>query len=98
MQFANSYARLPDGFFARLDPTPVSAPKLQLWNAPLADQLGVTLDADAAAQVFGGNRVPEGAEPLAALYAGHQFGNWNPQLGDGRAILLGEVLDQGGAR
>ncbi|HBB85508.1 MAG TPA: YdiU family protein [Sulfitobacter sp.] len=97
--FDNSYATLPEGFFTRLDPTPVKEPKLLAWNADLAASLGIEGgDAKTRAQVFGGNAVPEGAAPLAQLYAGHQFGNFNPQLGDGRAILLGEVIDSEGER
>ena len=97
--FDNSYASLPDGFFTRLDPTPVKEPKLLAWNADLATLLGIEGgDAETRTQVFGGNAVPEGAAPLAQLYAGHQFGNFNPQLGDGRAILLGEVIDSEGKR
>ena len=97
--FDNSYASLPEGFFTRLDPTPVKEPKLLAWNADLAALLGIEGgDAETRAQVFGGNAVPEGAAPLAQLYAGHQFGNFNPQLGDGRAILLGEVIDSDGKR
>ena len=97
--FDNSYASLPDGFFTRLDPTPVKEPKLLAWNADLATLLGIEGgDAETRTQVFGGNAVPEGAAPLAQLYAGHQFGNFNPQLGDGRAILLGEVIDSVGKR
>lgn len=97
--FDNSYATLPDGFFTRLDPTPVKKPKLLAWNADLAALLGIEGgDAETHAQVFGGNAVPAGAAPLAQLYAGHQFGNFNPQLGDGRAILLGEVIDSDGKR
>ena len=97
--FDNSYATLPDGFFTRLDPTPVKEPKLLAWNDDLAASLGIEGgDAKTRAQVFGGNAVPAGAAPLAQLYAGHQFGNFNPQLGDGRAILLGEVVDSVGKR
>ncbi|HCQ56304.1 MAG TPA: YdiU family protein [Sulfitobacter sp.] len=97
--FDNSYASLPDGFFTRLDPTPVKEPKLLAWNDDLAASLGIEGgDAKTRAQVFGGNAVPAGAAPLAQLYAGHQFGNFNPQLGDGRAILLGEVVDSVGKR
>ncbi len=97
--FDNRYARLPERFYTRLAPTPVSAPALVALNRPLAAELG--LDADALARpeglaVLAGNRVPEGAEPLAQVYAGHQFGGWVPQLGDGRAILLGEVVDAAG--
>ncbi|WP_299145808.1 YdiU family protein [uncultured Tateyamaria sp.] len=93
--FDNSFAALPPDFYTKTAPTPVQAPEMLAWNDALADSLGVT---DPDADVFGGNRVPDGAEPLAQLYSGHQFGNYNPQLGDGRAILLGEVLDHTGSR
>ena len=97
--FDNSYARLPEGFFARQAPTPVKAPALVAWNAPLAASLGIEPGEEAElASLFAGNALPEGAEPLAQLYAGHQFGSFNPQLGDGRAILLGEVVDSDGLR
>ena len=97
--FDNSYAALPDGFFTRTTPTPVADPKLLAFNAPLAKTLGITHGShDDLAFIFGGNELPEGADPLAQRYAGHQFGNYNPQLGDGRAILLGEVLDENGQR
>ena len=99
--FDNSYARLPERFFARLPPTPVAAPRLIRLNEALARQLG--LDADTLASpegvsVLAGNRVPHAGEPLAMAYAGHQFGTFVPQLGDGRAILLGEVVDADGMR
>jgi uncharacterized protein YdiU (UPF0061 family) len=99
--FDNSYARLPDRFFVRQAPTPVPAPQLVRLNETLARQLGLDPDRLAAPDGVGalaGNRIPEGAEPLAMAYAGHQFGNWVPQLGDGRAVLLGEVIDQEGVR
>ncbi len=92
--FDNSYGRLPERFFARLAPTPVAGPELIRVNAALARALGLDpqrLSAPEGVLVLAGNRVPEGADPLAMAYAGHQFGNWSPQLGDGRAILLGEV-------
>ena len=100
LRFDNSYARLPDGFFTRLAPTPVAAPRLMAFNRPLAEELGLTDIPDAAtlAAIFSGNTPPEGAAPLAQAYAGHQFGGFNPQLGDGRAILLGEVMDREGKR
>ncbi len=99
--FDNSYARLPDRFYARLDPTPVSGPALIKVNRDLA--LRLRLDPDALATpegvaVLAGNVVPDGAEVLAMAYAGHQFGNFVPQLGDGRALLLGEVVDVDGRR
>lgn len=99
--FDNSYARLPEGFRARLAPTPVAAPRLIRVNDDLAQALGLDPDAlrsPAGVAVLAGNRVPDGAEPLAMAYAGHQFGNFVPQLGDGRAILLGEVIGRDGAR
>ncbi|MCR0983249.1 protein adenylyltransferase SelO [Roseomonas populi] len=99
--FDNSYARLPERFRARLDPTPVAAPRLLRLNAALARRLGLDpaeLASPEGVAVLAGNHVPEGAEPLAAAYAGHQFGNFVPQLGDGRAILLGEVVAPDGAR
>jgi uncharacterized protein YdiU (UPF0061 family) len=98
--FDNSYARLPAHFHAAAVPTPVSEPWLIKFNRPLAEELG--LDADAlerdGAAIFSGNVIPEGAEPLGMAYAGHQFGQFVPLLGDGRAILLGEVIDTNGKR
>ena len=99
--FDNSYARLPERFFSSLPPTPVSSPTLIKLNQPLALQLGLDpelLQAPQGVDVFAGNQVPGGAEPLAMAYAGFQFGGWVPQLGDGRAILLGELLDTSGVR
>ena len=99
--FDNSYARLPERFYGRVSPTSVADPALIRVNGPLARHLGVDperLATPEAIQVLAGNRVPEGAEPLAMAYAGFQFGNWVPQLGDGRAILLGEVVDRDGVR
>ena len=100
ISFDNSYARLPDAFFAPVDPTPVEAPRLIKLNRQLAGELG--LDADLlerhGAAWFSGNALPPGALPLAMAYAGHQFGQFVPQLGDGRAILIGEVIDRAGAR
>ncbi len=99
--FDNSYARLPERFFARLPPTPVAAPALIRVNRGLADELGLDADALESAdgvEILAGNRIPEGADPLAMAYAGHQFGGWVPQLGDGRAILLGEVVGRDGVR
>jgi serine/tyrosine/threonine adenylyltransferase len=99
--FDNSYARLPDRFHARLPPRPVAAPKLVRLNATLAEMLGIDPDELATAEgvaVLAGNRVPQGAEPIALAYAGHQFGHFVPQLGDGRANLLGEVIGRDGVR
>ncbi|WP_439631525.1 protein adenylyltransferase SelO [Shinella sp.] len=98
--FDNSYARLPDIFFAPVDPTPVDAPRLIKFNRALAQELG--LDADAlerhGAGYFSGNVALPGGLPLAMAYAGHQFGQFVPRLGDGRAILLAEVIDRNGRR
>ena len=99
--FDNSYARLPDRFYARLAPTPVAEPRLLKLNRALAAELGLDAEALAAPEgvaVLAGNRIPAGAEPLALAYAGHQFGGFVPQLGDGRAILLGELRDRQGRR
>ncbi|WP_373029644.1 protein adenylyltransferase SelO family protein, partial [Sulfitobacter sp.] len=97
--FDNSFAALPAGFYTRIAPTPVADPKLLAFNAGLAQILGLAeAGSDDLAATFGGNDLPQGADPLAQLYAGHQFGNYNPQLGDGRAILLGEVIDSTGNR
>src|SRR5512134_3891468 len=98
--FDNSYARLPDRFYTRLAPTPVAKPALVAVNEALARDLGIdpaALASDDGIAVLAGNRVPEGADPLAQAYAGHQFGGWVPQLGDGRAILLGEGVAPAGA-
>lgn len=100
-QFDNSYARLPERFFARLKPAPVRAPSLVKLNERLATELG--LDAEAlqtpdGVAILAGNETPAQSAPIAMAYAGHQFGGWSPQLGDGRAVLLGEVIDRNGQR
>src|SRR6266403_690540 len=100
-KFHNSYARLPGRFFARLPPTPVAEPRLVRLNKKLAWHLRLDpgkLAAPEGVEILAGNRVPQGGEPLAMAYAGHQFGTFVPQLGDGRAILLGEVIDRAGVR
>jgi len=97
--FDNSYARLPDAFYARQAPVPVRAPQLIAFNADLARLLDIAPgDVHELAETFAGNAIPAGAEPLAQLYSGHQFGNYNPQLGDGRAVLLGETVGTDGVR
>jgi uncharacterized protein YdiU (UPF0061 family) len=101
LAFDNSYARLPDRFFARLRPTPVAAPRLVKLNEDLSRHLGLDprkLATPEGVEILAGNRVPKSGEPLAMAYAGHQFGAFVPQLGDGRAILLGEVIDRDGVR
>jgi len=99
--FENTYAALPANFFARVAPTPVTSPRLIKLNRQLAIHLGLDpdrLDSPEGAEVLAGKRLPEGADPIAMAYAGHQFGHFVPQLGDGRAILLGEVIDADGVR
>src|SRR3979411_1113466 len=99
--FENTYAALPANFFARVAPTPVVAPRLIKLNRPLAVQLGLDPDilgSPEGTEILAGKRVPGGADPIAMAYAGHQFGHFVPQLGDGRAILLGEVIDADGVR
>jgi uncharacterized protein YdiU (UPF0061 family) len=99
--FENTYAGLPVRFYARLNPTPVAAPRLIRLNVELARKLGLDPDALASArgvEILAGNRVAAGAEPLALAYAGHQFGSFVPELGDGRAILLGEVMARDSVR
>ncbi|MCI2398761.1 protein adenylyltransferase SelO [Aliiroseovarius subalbicans] len=95
--FDNSYARLPDRLFTPQAPTPVRNPQIIAVNAGLARELGLD-PAALSPDILAGNTLPDGAAPLAQLYAGHQFGNWVPQLGDGRAVLLGEVIGQNGRR
>ncbi|MCD8521409.1 MAG: YdiU family protein [Saccharospirillaceae bacterium] len=108
--FSNAYAALPDRFYARVLPTPVKNPALIRFNSALAQELGIGFNAACSsacssnnsdnelAQIFSGNQIPDNAAPLAMAYSGHQFGQLNPQLGDGRAILLGDLLDSQGQR
>ncbi len=99
--FDNSYARLPERFHALTPPTPVPAPRLIRLNDALAEELGLDLDWLASPDgvaMLAGNAVVPGSTPIATAYAGHQFGQFVPQLGDGRAILLGEVVDRSGTR
>ena len=101
LKLDNSYGRDLEGFSVPWRPAAVPAPKPLFFNRPLAEELGldvVALAGEAGAALFSGNAVPEGAEPIAQAYAGHQFGGFSPQLGDGRAILLGEVIDRAGQR
>ena len=101
LQFDNSYLQLPARFYSRLAPTPVSCPGPIRVNRELAQQLGIDADwlaSGEGTEALAGNRLPEGAEPIATVYAGHQFGGWAPQLGDGRALLLGEVIGRDGLR
>jgi len=99
--FSNSFAGLPDRFFARQAPTKVASPRVIRFNQALASELGLDVEAIrewGAAEIFSGNLAPPGAEPIATAYAGHQFGQFVPRLGDGRAILMGEVVDIQGRR
>ena len=99
--FDNTFSRLPERFYTRLAPTPVSSPKVIKVNEELAEILGLdpeALGGRVGANILSGNCVPEGSEPLAMVYAGHQFGGWVPQLGDGRAILLGEIVGRDDVR
>ena len=97
----NSYARDLQGFSVPWRPEAAPSPKSLFFNEPLAQELGLdaaSLAGEEGAALFAGNTVPEGAEPIAQAYAGHQFGGFSPQLGDGRAVLLGEVIDRAGRR
>ncbi len=99
--FDNTYALLPERFFARVAPTRVGEPRVVKVNYPLAELLGLDprqLDSPQGAEILSGNVVPERAASIALAYAGHQFGGFVPQLGDGRAILLGEVVGSDGKR
>jgi len=101
LRLENSYLRLPEHCYARMQPTPVSRPQALRINRPLAAQLGLDPDFLASPEgtaLLAGNRLPAGAEPLALAYAGHQFGNFVPSLGDGRAVLLGDLTDRDGIR
>lgn len=101
LPFDNSYTRLPQSFYTRQLPDPVSSPGLIRVNHTLADYLGFDPDwlgSATGTEFIAGNFVPAGADPVATVYAGHQFGGWNPQLGDGRAVLLGEIIASDGLR
>jgi uncharacterized protein YdiU (UPF0061 family) len=99
--FDNSFARELEGLYVPWKPVPVAKPWMAKLNRALAEELGLdaaSLDSEDGARIFAGNEACEGASPLAQAYAGHQFGNFVPQLGDGRALLLGEVIDRNGKR
>ena len=95
--FDNSYARDLAAFVLPVQAAVPPAPRLLKFNTGLAAELGLDVAVDAA-RLFSGAVVPEGAMPVAQAYAGHQFGGYSPQLGDGRALLLGEVIDRNGQR
>ena len=98
IKFDNSFSRLPNKFYVNVKPTPVKSPNLIKFNKILANDLGINLNAKECNDFFSGNTLSNGSNPISMTYAGHQFGNWVPQLGDGRAILLGEVIDNNGYR
>jgi uncharacterized protein YdiU (UPF0061 family) len=101
ISFDNSYARLPERFYAKVSPTPVRAPALLAVNDSLAEVLGIdpaALRSPEGVARLAGNGLFPGSEPIALAYAGHQFGGFSPQLGDGRALLLGEVVGRDGVR
>lgn len=98
--FDNRYATLPERFYTKMQATPVGAPKLLRLNKGLAKEMGLDanwLSSDDGLNMLAGNAMPSGADPLAQVYAGHQFGGWSPRLGDGRALLVGEVAAPDGA-
>ncbi len=99
--FDNSYTRLPERLYSQVLPRPSEQPELIRVNRELAAELGIDpewLASGAGVQMVAGNTLPPGADPIAMAYAGHQFGTWNPQLGDGRAVLIGEILSPAGER
>ncbi len=98
--FRNTYARMPEDFFSQTDPIPVKTPNLFKFNQELAEELGIAaiIEDKEVAEYFAGNQILEGSEPIATAYSGHQFGNFSPTLGDGRAILLGEIKAENGVR
>ena len=99
--FDNTYSRLPKQFYKKVSPSKVPEPKLIKLNEDLVKELGLDknkLSSQNGVDSLSGNRVPYGAEPLAMAYAGHQFGSWVPELGDGRALLLGEIISPSGIR
>ena len=94
-----AFSALPAAFYASQAPTPLPAPYVVTYNGELAAQLDLPNQPDAPLiELLGGNRLPAGTQPLAAVYAGHQFGVYVPQLGDGRALLLGELTDRASRR
>ncbi|MEE3228449.1 MAG: protein adenylyltransferase SelO family protein, partial [Chloroflexota bacterium] len=101
INFDNSYARLPNTFYRRVAPSVVSKPELIRVNRQLADELGINVEwlvGDEGIGMMAGCVMPNGAEPIASVYAGHQFGNYVPRLGDGRAMLVGEVVTSDNSR
>lgn len=101
ISFDNSYAEQMEGFYVAWEGAKVPTPEIIQFNDELAKELGLAvaeLNSKEGAEFFAGNEMPQGASPLAQVYAGHQFGGFSPQLGDGRALLVGEVIDQNNIR
>jgi len=99
--FDNTYARELEELVVAWQPDEVPAPSIVVMNSELAQELGVDtdkLDGSTGASILAGNTLPDGATPVAMVYAGHQFGGYSPRLGDGRAVLLGEIIDRNGQR
>ena len=94
MKLSNSYIGLPEEFYQQINPTPVKNPSLLIFNDELANSLNIELTEDDKLNFFSGNKIPKDSIPVALNYSGHQFGNFVHQLGDGRAILLGEVRNK----
>ena len=94
MKLSNSYIGLPEEFYQQIDPTPVKNPSLLIFNEELANSLNIELKEDDKLNFFSGNKIPKDSIPVALNYSGHQFGNFVHQLGDGRAVLLGEVRNK----
>ena len=97
MKLSNSYIGLPEEFYQLVDPSPVKDPSLIIYNQDLAASLKIYLEKEEVLKYFSGNEVPKGSVPIALNYAGHQFGNFVHQLGDGRAVLLGEISNKSGS-
>ena len=97
MKLSNSYIGLPEEFYQLVDPSPVKDPSLIIYNQDLAASLKIDLEKEEVLKYFSGNEVPNGSVPIALNYAGHQFGNFVHQLGDGRAVLLGEISNKSGS-
>ena len=99
--FSNTYSKLPKTFFEKINPSPVKNPKLEQFNFNLSKELDIDpkkISGDIGRLIFSGNLIPTGAYPIAMAYAGHQFGSFVPRLGDGRAILIGELISKNGER
>ena len=94
MKLSNSYIGLPEEFYQSIKPTPVKSPSLIAFNSDLAETLNIDLNDDEKLNFFSGNKVPDTSIPIALNYSGHQFGNFVHELGDGRAVLLGEVRNK----